>query len=218
MKNASGKILYSWHIWVTNYNPNDPATQKSNNGFIFMDRNLGAMKNGVDVTSYGLYYQWGRKDPFAPGSLPAFGVDTINPYANNLELAIQHPDTFYAVPYTSPYNWIGTGANNSLWSAADGKKGFYDPCPFGWRVPVVKDSGNGWPWRGISSNTGNGATYPKAGYLDAFSGRQDDAGTGGGVWAASASGQQAYLFKFITGASSSWRANAYPVRCVKDTW
>ncbi|MDR1202813.1 MAG: hypothetical protein LBL58_14460, partial [Tannerellaceae bacterium] len=202
LKDASGKILYSWHIWVVNYNngdPNDPTKQKSNNGFIFMDRDLGADKSGTDETSYGLYYQWGRKDPFTfsgsgSGATPLFGIDTINSYTDNLELAIQHPDTFYAVPYTSPYDWIGSGVNNNLWSTMDGKKGPYDPCPFGWRVPVVKDDLTGSPWYGFSGSSGNGATYPLAGYLNAFSGARDDATEEGGVWGASARGQQAYVY------------------------
>lgn len=38
------------------------------NGF-FMDRNLGAIGTTVNsYRSYGLYYQWGRKDPFAWGT------------------------------------------------------------------------------------------------------------------------------------------------------
>jgi hypothetical protein len=218
---ATGKILYSWHIWVTAYDPNDPATQKSNNGFIFMDRNLGATENTTNAASYGLYYQWGRKDPFAPGVSPAFGVDTINAYTNNLELSIQHPDTFYAVPYTTPYDWIGTGQNNNLWSTSDGKKSPYDPCPFGWRVPVVKDDDSGSPWYRIGSSSGNGIVHPLAGYLNAFSGVRDDANVEGGVWGASARGQQAFAFKFTGGSfitpRSAFRAYAYPVRCVKDT-
>jgi hypothetical protein len=214
MKNPAGKILYSWHIWVPSNNLNDSTIHKSNNGFIFMDRNLGA----TSPTDYGLYYQWGRKDPFTPG---AFGIDTIDSYTNNIELAIQHPDTFYAVPYTNPFDWAGTGANNSMWSTMDGKKGPYDPCPFGWRVPVVTNEGSGSPWYNFSGTTVNGVTYPSAGYIDAFSGVRSDAGVSGGgeggAWGATAKGQQAYIYKFNTGTTSLFRANGYPVRCVKDT-
>jgi hypothetical protein len=214
---ATGKILYSWHIWVTNDNLNDSTKYKSNNGFIFMDRNLGATSS----TDYGLYYQWGRKDPFVPGSTPAFGVDTIKPYINYLDSAIQHPDRFYAVPYTSPFDWIGTGGHNNMWTTMDGEKGPYDPCPFGWRVPEVKDGGSGSPWHNFTGITVNGVTYPSAGYLDAFSGERSDAGISGGgdggVWGATAYAQQAYIYKFNTGTTSSFRAYGYPVRCVKDT-
>jgi hypothetical protein len=68
IKNASGEILWSWHIWTTD----QPATEMVN-GYVWMDRNLGATAvatNTADVTFAtcgGLFYQWGRKDPF-PGS------------------------------------------------------------------------------------------------------------------------------------------------------
>ena len=53
--NAGGECVWSWHIWVANYDPESSA-QKYNSGDIFMDRNLGAV--GTDytkVTAYGLY-------------------------------------------------------------------------------------------------------------------------------------------------------------------
>ncbi|MDR3142315.1 MAG: hypothetical protein LBU37_11415 [Tannerellaceae bacterium] len=220
MQGASGKILYSWHIWVTDYDPDDLATQQSNNGFIFMDRNLGHTN-----VNDGLFYQWGRKDPLwgrkeLSGTAPAFNIDTIKPNMNYLDSAIEHPATFYAVPLTSTtYDWIGTGQNNNMWSTSDGKKGPYDPCPFGWRVPVAKDDGSGSPWDGFTSNSRNGAVYPLVGYLDAFSGKLVDVATGGGVWSASARSQQASAFTYTTGSAqrgAKFRANAYPVRCVKD--
>ena len=66
---ASGNIVWSWHLWVTPEDPRlDPTHWTRNNAWQLMDRNLGALSNDVgDVNSYGLYYQWGRKDPF-PGS------------------------------------------------------------------------------------------------------------------------------------------------------
>lgn len=70
---AKGEIIWSWHIWLTD----EPAMMKSNS-FVVMDRNLGATfapkgttePTGTNLTeTYGFYYQWGRKDPFArPGT------------------------------------------------------------------------------------------------------------------------------------------------------
>ncbi len=41
------------------------------NGYEWMDRNLGALNNTPgDVANRGLFYQWGRKDPFLPSSAP----------------------------------------------------------------------------------------------------------------------------------------------------
>ncbi|MFD1629278.1 T9SS type A sorting domain-containing protein [Pseudopedobacter beijingensis] len=59
---AGGNIVWSWHIWLTD----DPRLNLHKvQSFYIMDRNLGAIANvEEDVKSYGLYYQWGRKDPF----------------------------------------------------------------------------------------------------------------------------------------------------------
>lgn len=79
----TGKILWSWHIWVTDYRPNaTPVTGGSidtygSNNFTWMDRNLGAThtykypnspaEGDPDIgNTYGFIYQFGRKDPF-PG-------------------------------------------------------------------------------------------------------------------------------------------------------
>ena len=62
-------IRWSWHIWVTNYNPNKTENQRTIKGESFMDRNLGALDNTPgDILSMGLLYQWGRKDPFVGAS------------------------------------------------------------------------------------------------------------------------------------------------------
>ena len=65
-KDNSGKILWSWHIWLTD----KPSEQiYYNDAGTFMDRNLGATTAEVgDVGALGLLYQWGRKDPFLGSS------------------------------------------------------------------------------------------------------------------------------------------------------
>lgn len=88
--NAADEILWSWHVWVTEYNPDplgdqtllQPAAKRklkyaySSTGRVslpMMDRNLGAMEGYVDQVpadalamskANGMHYQWGRKDPF----------------------------------------------------------------------------------------------------------------------------------------------------------
>ena len=72
-RDARGDIIWSWHIWFTK----EPSMMRSN-AFVVMDRNLGATyapvspnePSGTSLTeTYGLYYQWGRKDPFMePGA------------------------------------------------------------------------------------------------------------------------------------------------------
>lgn len=62
---VNGRIVWSWHIWCTE----PPAEQQAAAGFTVLDRNLGATSvTPGDYRSYGLYYQWGRKDPFIGAS------------------------------------------------------------------------------------------------------------------------------------------------------
>ena len=66
---AAGRCIWSWHIWATN---GALTTHVYPSGYVFMDRNLGAENlDPGDPASRGLYYQWGRKDPF-PYDLAAF--------------------------------------------------------------------------------------------------------------------------------------------------
>ncbi|WP_319505236.1 DUF4906 domain-containing protein [Bacteroides graminisolvens] len=83
--NSSNQILWSWHIWVNNQKPANVANAVEYytyywdasgiypstliKGHSFMSCNLGAENNTVgSQTAYGLYYQWGRKDPFPQAS------------------------------------------------------------------------------------------------------------------------------------------------------
>ncbi|MDE5608493.1 MAG: hypothetical protein K2I64_06135 [Muribaculaceae bacterium] len=72
---ADDNILWSWHLWVTDYDPAADAytTDPNANGttWTFMTRNMGALSaDPADgFATHGLVYQWGRKDPFpAPAS------------------------------------------------------------------------------------------------------------------------------------------------------
>lgn len=62
--NAANEVVWSWHIWLTD----DPTTNghtASSDKYYLLDRNLGATSTeAFNPNSYGLYYQWGRKDPF----------------------------------------------------------------------------------------------------------------------------------------------------------
>lgn len=84
--NASGTIVWSWHIWVNDDTPaqlskavtyttypwdnnqiygyGNAAGKPRVAGFPFMSCNLGAMNNNIGADACGLFYQWGRKDPF----------------------------------------------------------------------------------------------------------------------------------------------------------
>ncbi len=146
-KDASGTILWSWHIWMTD----QPQEQQyKNNAGIMMDRNLGATSaTPGDVGALGLLYQWGRKDPFLGSSSISKNVEakaTISfpePEASTsstgtIAYATSHPTTFI---YNAGGNNDWQAANdNSRWQSS---KTIYDPCPAGWRVP---DGGSNGVW------------------------------------------------------------------------
>ena len=138
-KNASGKILWSWHIWFTD----QPQGQKYSCGdAIMMDCNLGAVSTAYGKGRLGLLYQWGRKDPFL-GSLDYTSniqakstITWPSPVASDdntgtIAYAIANPTTFI----TDDVDWYCYSSNNTLWTTSDESKSIYDPCPVGWRVP-----------------------------------------------------------------------------------
>ena len=66
---ADGSTIWSWHIWVTDYNPETTnvtiPSATSTFPHVLMNRNLGATSTTPgDVNTTGLGYQFGRKDPF----------------------------------------------------------------------------------------------------------------------------------------------------------
>ena len=182
----NGDIIWSWHIWVnsevkdidyTNIQFNDPEnsslygatpnsfTPKTLSQISIMNMNLGATKalwsgDKDPLECYGLYYQWGRKDP---SPLPPSynygqsdmttkeyyymdeGVRTrvyryldLNP---TVEISAKHP-----MDIVAPSQISETYANDWLFASIDQLWGYsptekrvvmktiYDPCPYGYRV------------------------------------------------------------------------------------
>lgn len=153
VKNSSGTILWSWHIWVCkDYDPIAKAQVYNNNAGTMMDRNLGAISaTPGNVGALGLLYQWGRKDPFlgsssissntkAASTLTWPAAVSSNSSNGTINYAVQHPTAF--IKYNSSnYDWYYTGStstDNTRWQTS---KGVYDPCPPGWRVPDGGSSG-----------------------------------------------------------------------------
>lgn len=167
---GSENIIWSWHLWFAKAS-NNPLEDYStySNGVTFMNRNLGAYGNSNGETdntnkildSYGLYYQWGRKDPFLrpyyhdcagnedeyvySSSSSSVYVECVETSAQTgtVEYAVAHPMTFItnaAAVDAETGNGVGDwlhSADNSLWNSS--KKSTYDPCPYGWRVPAAGD-------------------------------------------------------------------------------
>ena len=159
-----GKVLWSWHIWITD-RPAEQSFSMGEHMVTLLDRNIGATKavcSNADeaLETYGLYYQWGRKDPsMGP---PSYNYSPINlntaPYYDfssdektaaevtqfaqpTLRNAVENP-MYLILPTGQPlsyiFNWLYQ-RYDFLWGydSATGmtSKTIYDPCPYGYRVP-----------------------------------------------------------------------------------
>ena len=214
--------LWSWHLWVTDYNPdaaptptvaswtnnvnvNQLYTQNSNGssltadvsidlqGYYFynnskympygnvqhyyhtrseywgtnttsdevwngiykdkwiMDRHLGSKiptnldaKNATD--GFGLYYQYGRKDPFPykstydiKGTSRATSLWTNASGPVTIATGVQYPNNFYTTTVNNG-TWVSNATTYSWYSPTaltkTGQKTLFDPCPAGWCLPV----------------------------------------------------------------------------------
>lgn len=96
---AAKNCIWSWHVWSVDYTP---ISQTYVSGAAFMDRNLGALTDDcTQPASRGLYYQWGRKDPFP---YPATCQDIVKRadavYAEGFEYSVSDPrDAAAESPY-----------------------------------------------------------------------------------------------------------------------
>ncbi len=160
---ADGEVVWSWHIWVPEAAVEEVALKS---GYRMMNMNLGAVNNNVaDVGSYGMLYQWGRKDPFPTASTltgntstvagPLYDIDgnevtigyvTTSATVGTIEYATAHPTVCIASGLTQT-DWLAV-SDDALWGNPygnerdtennypnKGEKSQYDPCPAGWRVP-----------------------------------------------------------------------------------
>ena len=239
-KDAAGTILWSWHVWA-------PSTAIETNTYglldkALMDRNLGALvaaKAGetVPVESFGLTYQWGRKDPFV-------GAKRVNSGSNALvagvELSVADGTITVAesianptlLGHTDDADWLPE-PDNTLW--ADEGKTIYDPCPPGYRVPARDKtqpmfSGDLSALAGWAADTDNyyfqmgdpAAVFPFAGY-------RDDYGVGSlthtydraVIWTAHNDGDKKGYMLNVRGSSthtlgSAPKARGGSVRCVAE--
>ena len=173
IKDASGKIVWSYHIWVVNPNEQpvvDVKYEVGESSFYMMSHNLGGIHGSESspnsaYNTYGMFYQWGRKDP-----LPAYGTSTYSNGVialfnskvnenNSIADAIAEPLTMFInykenvndgrnmsvpfVPQDASSNCLW-GANSVLTTAVDNTsalpgfvKTVYDPCPEGYMVPQI---------------------------------------------------------------------------------
>ena len=187
----SKKIVWSYHIWVSD--AEDVACSTSAGTYSILDRNIGATSTDGTLNSFGVNYQWGRKDPF-PRNLSTGQGELLNtierPSTVNYAYVTAHPDTRIVVTSsTTTSNWLTSGANTAAWGAAGGSQGstagargiastvktVYDPCPAGYKVPLFKQldafnainsKANAVAGKGYNVNTGSSTTFiPYSGYV-----------------------------------------------------
>lgn len=128
LRDAQDNILWSWHIWVADYDPDEQgATSRVNGSYELMNWDLGATSS----TQRGLPYQWGRKDPF-PDDFKLTPSDPFNHIDEGTDepvsYGIEHPTTIIG----HDGEWAGLGGpGHYLWGK---DKTMHDPCPPGWQV------------------------------------------------------------------------------------
>lgn len=151
------KVVWSWHIWITDDLNNVDRSSSSlglNIGRISPDEvdvyeekivkirlvqldsketkeytitRKGATESSSDESSY-MTYQWGRKDPFPKATTP-------DPDAVDVDLgtAISNPQKAYSSWNPAYKNlWDATNVGNCV-------KSIYDPSPAGYRIPDDSD-------------------------------------------------------------------------------
>ena len=155
-----GKVVWSWHIWFT-----DQVLEARERNMMCV--NLGAVSDlPGEVSQFGLFYQWGRKDPFVASSGVGHYPDQV--ISSNEEIAFAQGEED-GVSYTAA-NIVNTNLvsdwnvskesdahTHSTASAAATTfftaikalpnygtewTGESDPCPPGWRLPTRTELGN----------------------------------------------------------------------------
>ncbi len=154
-KDKDGDILWSWHIWLTD-RPKDQVYV--NNAGVMMDRNLGATSSVPGgMETWGLLYQWGRKDPFLGNrsstlaEWPFFDLyhsyfDSLGDFVVDIHpilYSVQNPTTFTYGSDVSPltkmdWSLFDSASSINRWNST---KTIYDPCPVGYRVPDGGEKG-----------------------------------------------------------------------------
>ncbi|TWP24322.1 T9SS type A sorting domain-containing protein [Apibacter muscae] len=208
--NSNDPVLWSWHLWVPNSDPTEKTFthttlekySKKYEDFLafntstgtvpltttFMDRNLGATESKLTGTKnaddkvFGLYYQWGRKDPMPlmlslDNSMKIYLGNTINgtqKFNKTIDNIWSYEQNYVNTSWENNFidvlnksiknpitylhrdveeSWL-PGIYPKLWGHAD-KKSPFDPCPAGWRVPDAsygREKGSPWFKEGMGKD------------------------------------------------------------------
>ena len=160
----AGNIVWSWHIWLTDkpevydyQNNSIPQSGGLTDGYYCMDRNLGATDATIlgDYETFGLYYQWGRKDPFIGDKQEERARDTENGGWKDVVPAFGNSGslTVCNTAYTQA-KWASTPTNSQIGTIAYATA---NPMTF-----LYSGTGNVANWldvKGLSSTDKNSICY-----------------------------------------------------------
>ena len=156
---AGSAVVWSWLVWVVGQMPSDVTV----GGIAWQDRNVGAEYHSADpktcvqdFRSYGLFYQWGRKEPFIGAKDP--------PRRTNITRHAEYPDAFGAMTREVVFNasrtagWQVSGeemtrrngkrsnpttfytrSSAAMSKAGPRAAGAERSCPVGYRVPTAAE-------------------------------------------------------------------------------
>ncbi|MFI3281836.1 MAG: fimbrillin family protein [Rikenellaceae bacterium] len=176
VRDENGNILWSWHFWITDYNPDSTPDLLASlygggsyvyivlNGYVhkydgdlwsgdyansyIMGRNIGDWETTGSYTERrGMLYQFGRKDPFMYDFQP-----TVEAGSASFATSVLNPTTFYTTSDAGiDADWCSQGLSGSyLWNdknvTASSGKSIFDPSPLGWRMPIYGT------WSAVSSS------------------------------------------------------------------
>lgn len=171
---------WSWHLWITDYNPDECSNQNWDGRYKYvlsngsgevhrytggswdasdakyhnkwmMDRNIGAMAaEGVWVDMEGMYYIFGRKDPFVDPQINLFSYNAATDSFVKYKKPASVWGAYVTIPYFTRHPNVEPNSSNSyyvnpyeanLWNNPDwfltSEKSFFDPCPPGWKLPEI---------------------------------------------------------------------------------
>lgn len=220
IKNSSGVIMWSWHIWVW---ADSLATVEITNStsvkYKILPVNLASKWDDTAKTKIkNWFYQFGRPNPMlcpsaynSTSSHASYGALSYAAasIASNIQTGIQNPATFYKYSSSYNYNWFSSnsGKTYNLWDAACTSTGnsdnnvvktIYDPSPIGFKMP----NGNMFTGLSIISNANGivkftrysgdstGVGFPMSGYRYYSNGSLNYVGSYGYVWLSSAHSQK----------------------------
>jgi len=138
VKDLSGKIMWSWTLWLTTDNLDFETIQNHTDvDYEMMPEALGTIWNADRTRCVNPHFQWGRKDPMCPPSAynsnsnmslydidgnaysgwGVLGTDGDQLATKTVANAIQNPNLFFTRYDSTNHNWNNLAWFNNFWAA-----------------------------------------------------------------------------------------------------